>query len=289
MVAVISYNPFITTTALSTFNVESTGYIQGQALDQPAVRFSLSGGVLASTETLPMWGGCAISEAVPPAMSSTTWQPSLGGAITRATNVTANTAGMVTGFSVFDQDHSMINTPQSPVPLIGSGSLVNFYRLGSGARISVKCDPNLVSLQTGVINPQVSWDYANQQLVPYSSTTISSGTYTSGTGAVALTTAANHGLLPGDTFELNTMTGTGSYALLNGEWTATTGTTGTTLNFTGPVGATLTITGGNVVTGGLLAVSVLDVQVGNCMTVTYNSSTGFATWNYGGTCAVILI
>ena len=34
---------------------------------------------------------------------------------------------------------------------------------------------------------------------------------------------------------------------------------------------------------------VLDVLVGNSMTVNYNSVTGFATWNRSGTIAIILI
>ncbi len=79
-------------------------------------------------------------------------------------------------------------------------------------------------------------------------TTISSGTYTTGTGAVSLTTAAAHGLLPGDTFEINTAAGTGSFAAINGTFLATTGTTGSTLNFTIAANLTMTITGGNVVT-----------------------------------------
>lgn len=80
------------------------------------------------------------------------------------------------------------------------------------------------------------------------STTISSGTYTTGTGAVSLTTAAAHGLLPGDTFTIASAAGTGSFAALNGTFLATTGTTGTTLNFTIVSGLTMTITGGNVTT-----------------------------------------
>ena len=80
------------------------------------------------------------------------------------------------------------------------------------------------------------------------STTISSGTYTTGTGAVTLTTAAAHGLLPGDTFTIASAAGTGSFAALNGSFLATTGTTGSTLNFTIVSGLTMTITGGNVTT-----------------------------------------
>jgi hypothetical protein len=81
-------------------------------------------------------------------------------------------------------------------------------------------------------------------------TTISSGTYNSGTGAVSLTTAGAHGLTPGSPFALSAITGTGSFIDLEGEWTATTGTTGTTLNFTAPTGLALTVIGGNVLSPG---------------------------------------
>lgn len=75
---------------------------------------------------------------------------------------------------------------------------------------------------------------------------ISSGTYTSGTGAVSLVTSAPHGIPVGAFFTLSGMTGTGSVTNLNAEWTATTGTIGATLNFTAPTGLTLTISGGVV-------------------------------------------
>jgi hypothetical protein len=58
------------------------------------------------------------------------------------------------------------------------------------------------------------------------------------------------------------------------------------------LGAT-TITGGTVTPGSgsdvAIPVEVLDVQVTNCETVVYNPTTGFATWNFNGACAVIQI
>ena len=249
----ISFNPQLTTVAQGTFNISSGGYIQGTALNDPAVRNELAGGVVALTETSPMWGGIAITENVPPVGVTGT----LGGNIKRATAETN-----ITGFTVFDQAHGMINFPQSPVPLAAPGMQVNFYRNGSNARIAVAASPTLLGLDGLPITSQVAWDYENEQLVPYVSTTISSGTYataatiSSGTytpasGAVSLVTNAAHGLLPGDTFSLNTMTGTGAFATLNGTQVATAGTTGTTLNFTTAVGGTMTITGGNLGTVGV--------------------------------------
>lgn len=284
MAANIAFNPQVTTVAGGSFNVQSTGYIQGTALQDPAIRNELAGGFLGDDETIPMWGGVGISEFIP----GVSGEPNavLGGAISRATALTG--ANALTGFSVFDQNHSAFNTPQSPVPLSGTGMLVNFYRLGSLARLAVKCSPNLSALAGSKIAASVSWDFTNQMLVPYSAPTFSSGAY-SGT-TVTLETTAAHGLLPGDTIIVSAATGTGSFAAINGTYTLIAGTTGTTLKYTIASGLTLTITGATLATGGLLStVRVLDVQIGNSMTVSYDSVTGFATWNRSGNAAIILL
>lgn len=286
MVANIPFNPYVTTAGVGLFNTESKGLVQGQVYPAPNAVYNRAGGVLALAETLPMWGGCGIFCDIPGATGGPAIP--LGATVGRATALTGSKA--LAGFSVFEGAYASVNTPQSPVPMVGSYGQVQYYRLGSGARIAVKCSPNLVNLQGDPIGSSVSWDFENQQLEPYVSTTISSGTYTDGTGAVSLTTAAPHGLLPGDTFNLDTLTGTGAFAALNGDHTATAGTTGSTIHFTAAsgLGAT-TITGGNVASGGLLPVTVLEVQAGNCMTVDYDTNTGFATWDFDGNCAIILI
>jgi len=198
--AEISINPSLTTNAAGSFNVQSLGFIQGMALDDPSVRNELAGGYLDAAETLPMWGGVAIEELIAAVTESR------GPSIKRAADNT-----LLTGFSVFNQNHAAINTPQSPVPLTPSGMLVNFYRLGSGARIPLKIDPALVTLEGEIITTQVSWDFANQQIIAYS----------------------------------------------------------------GGIGA--------------LDVRVLEVAVGNSLTVSYDAGTGFATWNRSGTVAIVVI
>src|SRR5579864_7997038 len=157
MTATIPFNPFVTTNAAGSFNTVSTGLWQGMPYDDPSVKNYLAGGVLASTETLPMYGGVGISEASPGASGGP--QISLGGIITRATTLTKTSANGLTGFSVFSQNYAATNSPQSPVPLTGSGGLVNFFRLGSGARIPLACSPSLVSLQGSIISTPVSWDF----------------------------------------------------------------------------------------------------------------------------------
>ena len=291
MVATISFNPVTTTNASGSFNVESAGYIQGTALDAPNTRNNLAGGVLASTETLPMWGGVAISEAIP----GVSGQPSsvLGGIISRATQIgSAGSAGSLTGFSVFDQNYAAISTPQSSVPLLGTGQAVHFYRNGSGARIAVNCAPSLVSLEGGIITQQVSWDFVNQQLVPYypseGAVTIASGTWASTNGGTAtIVTSSAATLVVGDQFVVTGCVPTA----YNGTWTVAS-ISGTTITYLLPAASTpgSITTGGSISAGGgAVACTVLDINVGNSMVVSYNTTTGFATWNRAGTCAIIQI
>lgn len=287
----MNFNPILTTNASGSFSSATDGYIAGTFMDDPAIRNELAGGIIASTETKPMWGGIGISENVIGSSQS----PQLGGNITRAANLTANTAGKLTGFSVFNQAHDWLNYPQSPVPTGSAGMGVKFFRLGSLARIVVAADPALASLRNALIEPLVSWDFVNQLLVPYLGTlTISSGTYVSGTGVVTLTMSAPITFNPGDAVVVSGLTGTGAYASLNGTFTALAGTTGSTIVYNAGAGAgAATITGGSVTLGSgsdvALPVKVLDIDVGNSMVPSYDPVTGFVTWNRSGSAAVILL
>ena len=161
-----SFNPYVQTSAAGMFVIESDGFIVGTAMPDPAARFALSGGWLASSETLPMFGGLAISENVPQERPPVTRADiSLGGIIARGTvAAAAGTTGAITGFSVFDQNYAAVNTPTSPVPTVGSGGLVNFYRFGSGARVALSADPALAAaVETGTspISAPLYWDPVN--------------------------------------------------------------------------------------------------------------------------------
>jgi len=280
----LSFNPTQTTNARGSFGTGWTGLIQGTALDSPSVRGALAGGVLATTETLPMWGGVGISEAVP--SSPMTAAGTFGGSIRRAALLTGTVA--LTGFSVFDQNHSAINTPQSPVPLVGIGATMNLYRLGSGARIAVAADPVLASLGGGVINAQVSWDFAQQRLVPfvaaYAANVITNAVWSA--GAVTLTTTSPHGLGVGSVFTVGGFVPAG----YNGTFTAIAGTTGSTIVYalTPDPGAD-TVQGTLAAGGGALNVRVLSMQLGTSMVVVFDPVTRFATWNGAGAAAIILI
>jgi hypothetical protein len=101
---------------------------------------------------------------------------------------------------------------------------------------------------------------AGTQITGPTTVTIASGTYTSGSGAVSLTMSSTAALAPGASFTLSGMTGTGAFAQLNGTWTATGGTAGTTVNFTAPTGLTLTITGGNLVANGGIGLYTINLS-----------------------------
>lgn len=153
----IAFNPFATTVAAGLFLTTAAGLVAGTFFDDPAIRFQLAGGVLAASETLPLWGGVAIGEYIP-----ASGQDVRGSQIKRAT-----TEANLTGFSVFNQNGAAVSSPQSPVPQTLSGGQVNFFRLGSGAKLALAIDPALVSDDGSIITSQVSWDFANQRIVAY--------------------------------------------------------------------------------------------------------------------------
>lgn len=291
----ININPGITTNAAGLFSVTEDGLVQGTFFDDPVARYALAGGVLDPAETLPMWGGVGIYEHLPLSTAgASTASGTMGGYVGRATTLTAAQTKTLTGFSMFNGGYNGIISPQSTVPLCSTGMGVNFFRLGSGARIAVQADATLVSLDGGIITPQVSWDFVNQRLVPYLGTlTISSGTYNNTTGDVVLTLSAPAGFGVGDAIVVSSLTGTGAYASLNGTYTVT-AVSGTSVTYNAGAGAgASTITGGSLTLGSgassELPVKVLSIQASGCMTVEYDADTGFATWNQDGACAVIQI
>lgn len=299
MVATLNVNPMQTTNAAGSFRNVSDGFIQGIAMDDPAIRNELAGGVLSSLETLPMWGGVGISELIaPPLTDDTGYSPELGNLLRRAAALDGSLP--LTGFSVFDQAHSMINTPQSKVPLALANMSVHFYRLGSGIRIPVKCAPQLVSLFNSSIISQVSWDFTSQQLVPfsgaYASSVISNAVWANTGGGQVTFTVANDltsDLSAGDVIDVQGVVNTGgaSTSAFNGAWKVKS-VTSTTVVVEALASASIGTyaSGGEVVgAGGALPVKVLTIRQDNCMTVTYDPVTGFANWNQNDAAALIQI
>jgi hypothetical protein len=318
MTATVTFNPVLTTNALGSFSATSGGLVQGTAYDDPSTRYRLRGGWLNTTETLPMWGGVAISEGVPSPLADSiggTQNPgiALGPSITRATSIGAPTSGQqavgqITGFSVFDQNYSAVQSPQSPVPLVGSGMTLNYYPLGSNARIAVACSGLLSNIETYQNNSLVSWDFSAQQLIPYAaayvSVTVTGLTWATTSGgqySFAYTgTDISSELTAGTVIEVSGVVST--FAIVpNGQWTVVSATSShIVVTAAGSANAGSYTSGGTVAAGGgavgqavtggaILPVRVLEVQIGNSMTVSYATGTGFATWNRAGNCAVIQI
>jgi len=290
MTAPVPFNPIATTNAGGTFTIQSEGDIQGMTQDDPAVRFSLKGGYLAATEMLPMWGGVLIYEDIPNPSFNAGPNAALGSAVGRATSLVGGSF-VASAISTFNQAHAMISSPQSPVPLAGSGMSVHYHRFGSGARIAVAIDPSLVSLEGGLVGQQVSWDFNLQRLVPYVAaypanalTALSWGTVNGGQATGS--TTSPHGLAPGADFTISGVTPTG----YNGAFTALAGTTGSTLVWSLPVNpGAETVLGTLVAGGGALPCRINRISTGNSMIVVYNALTGAASWNYSGATAVIQI
>ena len=294
MSSLVNFNPMLTTFALGSFNISSDGYTQGTAYDDPASRNYLAGGLLATTETLPMWGGVAIQEII----SAATSNGHLGNNISRATASTG-----ITGFSVFDQGHNAITFNGNNVPVQTSGMSVPFYRLGSNARIAVACDPSLVSLDGGLTTQQVSWDFNNQLLQPYDAATATvsltsiTSSYSATTGLYTFAVVAAAPSLVGaigDSINVSGVTGTGA-VLVNGNQVVTAFTSNTSFSFqiaaavnaiaTGALTGTLILNQGT----GAISVRVLNIAVGNSRNVVWDKTGLTANFNSTGTCALILI
>jgi hypothetical protein len=159
MSGTISFTPYAVSTPQNSFLLETQGYYQGTALDDPSSRMWLMGGNLDAAETLTMWGGVPIQERINIMGANA---EGVGPAVARSTSQ-ANT----TGISVFDQAGSMVITPSSRVPQAAIRNYVSFYRSGSNARIVMAVDPALVAALTSTtdINAEaLYWDVTNYRV-----------------------------------------------------------------------------------------------------------------------------
>jgi len=291
MASNISFNPVLTTVAAGTFTVQTDGFMQGVFLDDPAIRNELVQGILATTETLPMWGGIAIYENIPGVSGGPA--DNLGSVIGRATSNAA-----IAGFSTFNQASNFITTPQSEAPSAGQSMSVPYFRLGSGARIAVQCDPGLAALEGATTSPQVSWDINNQVLQEYvasgATEAVTSMTWSATNGgqiAVVMTGASVFGL--GDQVYVSgaTNTGTGGASAVNGRFVINTWTDTTHFTLLAPAASGVIGTiGGTIVLNvgiGALAVKVLSLHLGNSRTILYDPVQNFVHWQNGGNVAII--
>ncbi|HHP5643251.1 TPA: hypothetical protein ACSC6H_005145 [Klebsiella variicola] len=283
----LSLNPMETTNAAGSFGVQSDGFIQGVALDDPANRFNLASGTVAATETKPLWGGLPVAELLPGVNSSPR-----GSTIRRAVSLAE-----LEGFTVFNQAHNGLTTPQSPVPLYASGMSVSFYRLGSNMRVPLKASAQVVALGTAgaSVKTPLAWDFVNNQVTTaaaaaFAGSDIATTAVTYSNGVATATTASAHGLTAGQYVKISGV----APAAYNGTVVVLTAPTATTFTYA-PVSAP----GGSATTQGTigavaqaditLPVKVISIESGNSKTVRYDSATGFLTWNNTDSCALVLL
>jgi hypothetical protein len=163
MSGALSITPYSTNQPANTFLLQTQGLVQGAAYDDPSARMELAGGVLASTETVVMWGGVPLTELINVPSQAGAGADGLGPSVKRATTQ-ANT----TGWSVYNQAMSMVITPGATAPVSGVGNYVGFFRYGSNIRIAVQLDPALVAALVAsdvAINAEsLYWDVTNYRV-----------------------------------------------------------------------------------------------------------------------------
>ncbi|HHS8582988.1 TPA: hypothetical protein ACTVA7_005090 [Klebsiella pneumoniae] len=283
----LSLNPMATTNAAGSFGVQSDGFIQGVALDDPANRFNLASGTVAATETKPLWGGLPVAELLPGVNSSPR-----GSTIRRAVSLAE-----LEGFTVFNQAHNGLTTPQSPVPLYASGMSVSFYRLGSNMRVPLKASAQVVALGTAgaSVKTPLAWDFVNNQVTTaaaaaFAGADIDTTDVTYSNGVATATTASAHGLTAGQYVKISGV----APAAYNGTVVVLTVPSATTFTY-----APASAPGDSATTQGnigavaqadiTLPVKVISIESGNSKTVSYDSATGFLTWNNTDSCALVLL
>lgn len=152
----ISFVPYTTTNITDSFQLLSDGFVQGTYQPSPPGQYYLEGGVVASTQSTPIYGGLPISLAVT--------APGTGGVssgLGQAATVAVSEA-TIDGWCVFNQASAGVITSSSNVPLYSAGQSINFVRVGSGLWVvlPVKSD-DVATIAGGASNQAIYWDFTN--------------------------------------------------------------------------------------------------------------------------------
>lgn len=280
------YNPALTGNIQGSFAVQTRGFIQGALLENPTTYGQEYGGVLATAETIPMWGGVALYANIPAAGSE-----QLGQVVGRALTNSA-----IVGFSLYEHAGNAIMLPGNGVPLLYSGQKVSYAKFGSNQRVALQIDPALVSLDGSSVTTLFSWDFALQRLTAespaYAQQTPSAYTsYVSSTGVLSLSFTTAPALVVGQYAAFGSFAG--AQAGLNTSMPLlTTASAGTVLTFQAPIGlGTFTPANGVLLAGGgPLAIRSVDAIVGTGnKTITYAPVTGAISWNESGAIALVTL
>ena len=139
-----------TTVANNTFLLNTDGFIVGTLYGKFPDRYAIEGGVVASTQATPLYGGLPLTLAV----TAPTIQGS-SGLGERATLATAQTN--IDGWSVFDQGAAGIISGFSNVPLYYANTSINFVRSGF---LVLPVNPAAVNtIAGGASNQNIFWNF----------------------------------------------------------------------------------------------------------------------------------
>ncbi|HEO9044224.1 TPA: hypothetical protein QIF36_002391 [Enterobacter kobei] len=144
----ISFNPYRTYGVDPGFTVETEGFVQGDALPDPAVEQQLCSGELDGGVTSPVYPGVGLIERITKGGDQ--------GSI--LTSVTAGSLAQCNAFAVSNRAYHMILSPGNSVPQYMAGGSVHYYRLGSNARIPLPVSPQVALLSGPVGAQSLCWD-----------------------------------------------------------------------------------------------------------------------------------
>ncbi len=158
----ITFNPVATNSPQESFILQTEGYTQGLAFDDPIPFQWIETGTIASTVSGSVYAGMAVTLNVPP-INGNGGGPSI---------ILATDVADLNGFVIGNKLYNGIVTPGAEVPVVSSGMSATILKLGTGARIAVACDATLAgNLSGNPINQNVAWDFTNQKLITYISGT----------------------------------------------------------------------------------------------------------------------
>lgn len=174
---------------------------------------------------------------------------------------------------------------------------VSFYRLGSNMRVPLKASAQVVALGTAgaSVKTPLAWDFVNSQVTTaaaaaFAGSDIATTAVTYSNGVATATTASSHGLTAGQYVKISGV----APAAYNGTVVVLTVPSATTFTY-----APASAPGGSATTQGTigavaqaditLPVKVISIESGNSKTVSYDSATGFLTWNNTDSCALVLL
>jgi hypothetical protein len=152
-------NPYSSGNFAGTFVSNAKGFVQGGYAADSIAKTKLVAVRGASTETLPFWGGLAVTETL----------AAVNGGLNTVARATAYAD--VTGFTVNAANYTSLVTTDNTVPVSPVSTDLTIFRLGEKVRIYLPIDPalDLTTLQVGT---SVSFNFTTGQIVAFSTTAL---------------------------------------------------------------------------------------------------------------------